>query len=104
MTAKRAIQPRSWLFVPADSEKKIAKSESVAADAIILDLEDAVAPDAKADARANAVAAAQSGAYGRREITIRANGLDTPWVARASGAAGGAVAGAGVHCRILCRG
>src|SRR5690606_1694713 len=45
----------------------------------IFDLEDAVAPDAKIAARANAVAAAQSGNYGRREITIRCNGLDTPW-------------------------
>ena len=49
------------------------------ADAIIFDLEDAVAPDAKAAARPNAVAAASSGEYGRRELTIRCNGLDTPW-------------------------
>ncbi|MEL7210168.1 MAG: CoA ester lyase, partial [Actinomycetota bacterium] len=46
---------------------------------LILDLEDAVAPDAKEAARANAVAAAQSGEYGNREVTIRANGFDTPW-------------------------
>ncbi|MCW2587100.1 MAG: CoA ester lyase, partial [Frankiales bacterium] len=49
------------------------------ADAIIFDLEDAVAPDAKQAARANAVAAVQSGEYGRRVLTIRCNGLDTPW-------------------------
>jgi len=51
----------------------------LSADALIFDLEDAVAPDAKADARGMAVQAALSGEYGRREIAIRANGLDTPW-------------------------
>jgi citrate lyase subunit beta/citryl-CoA lyase len=70
---------RSVLYMPSSNQRALDKAKDIAADALIFDLEDAVAPDAKADARANAVAAAQSGAYGRREITIRANGLDTPW-------------------------
>ena len=70
---------RSVLYMPAANERALDKARSIAADALILDLEDAVAPDAKEAARANACAAAASGAYGRREITIRCNGLDTPW-------------------------
>ncbi len=65
--------------MPAANERALEKAKSIPADALILDLEDAVAPDAKADARANAVAAARSGDYGHREVTIRCNGLDTPW-------------------------
>jgi citrate lyase subunit beta/citryl-CoA lyase len=70
---------RSVLYMPAANERALEKAKSIAADAIIFDLEDAVAPDAKDAARANAVAAANSGAYGSRELTIRCNGLDTPW-------------------------
>lgn len=70
---------RSVLYMPASNTRALEKARAIPTDALILDLEDAVAPDAKEDARANAVAAAGSGAYGRREITIRANGLDTPW-------------------------
>jgi len=70
---------RSVLYMPAANERALEKARSIAADALILDLEDAVAPDAKEVARANACAAAASGGYGRREITIRCNGLDTPW-------------------------
>ncbi len=70
---------RSVLYMPAANERALEKAKAIAADALIFDLEDAVAPDAKAQARANAVAAAASGDYGRREITIRCNGLDTPW-------------------------
>jgi citrate lyase subunit beta/citryl-CoA lyase len=65
--------------MPAANERALEKAKSIAADAIIFDLEDAVAPDAKESARANAVAAASSGDYGGRELTIRCNGLDTPW-------------------------
>jgi len=65
--------------MPAANERALEKAQTIAADALILDLEDAVAPDAKEAARVNACAAAASGAYGRREITIRCNGLDTPW-------------------------
>jgi len=65
--------------MPAANERALEKAKAIAADALIFDLEDAVAPDAKEQARANAVAAAGSGEYGHREITIRCNGLDTPW-------------------------
>lgn len=70
---------RSVLYMPSSNERALEKAKTIPCDALIFDLEDAVAPDAKAAARANAVAAARSGEYGRREITIRCNGLDTPW-------------------------
>ena len=70
---------RSVLYMPSSNERALEKAKSISCDALILDLEDAVAPDAKEAARANAVAATGSGAYGHREITIRCNGLDTPW-------------------------
>jgi len=78
--AEDALRPRrSVLYMPAANERALEKAKTIPADALILDLEDAVAPDAKEAARANAVAAAASGAYGRREITIRCNGLTTQW-------------------------
>jgi citrate lyase subunit beta / citryl-CoA lyase len=70
---------RSVLYMPAANERALEKAKAIPADALIFDLEDAVAPDAKDAARANAVAAARSGEYGNREITIRCNGLDTQW-------------------------
>ena len=70
---------RSTLYMPASNERALEKATTLPADAIIFDLEDAVAPDAKEAARANAVAAVTSGRYGQRELTIRCNGLDTPW-------------------------
>ena len=70
---------RSVLYMPAANERALQKAKGVAADALIFDLEDAVAPDSKDAARANAVAAASSGAYGKKEITIRCNSLSTPW-------------------------
>ncbi len=75
-----SLRPRrSVLYMPAANERALEKAKTIPADALIFDLEDAVAPDAKSQARANAVAAARSGDYGHREITIRCNGLDTPW-------------------------
>lgn len=75
-----ALRPRrSVLYMPAANERALEKAKTIPADAIIFDLEDAVAPDAKDAARVNAVAAAGSGEYGHRELTIRCNGLDTPW-------------------------
>ncbi len=65
--------------MPSSNERALEKAKTIPCDALIFDLEDAVAPDAKESARANAVAAAGSGEYGHREITIRCNGLDTPW-------------------------
>ena len=70
---------RSVLYMPAANERALEKAKTLPADAIIFDLEDAVAPDAKPAARPNAVAAAGSSEYGNRELTIRCNGLDTPW-------------------------
>lgn len=70
---------RSVLYLPASNARAIEKARALAADVIVLDLEDAVAPEAKAEARAAAVAAIRAGGFGRREIAIRANGLDTPW-------------------------
>ena len=79
-TSDPTLRPRrSVLYMPAANERALEKAKTIPADALIFDLEDAVAPDAKESARANAVAAAGSGEYGNREITIRANGLDTPW-------------------------
>ena len=75
-----SLRPRrSVLYMPAANERALEKAKSLPTDALIFDLEDAVAPDAKEAARSNAVAAANSGEYGQREITIRCNGLDTPW-------------------------
>ncbi len=82
---------RSVLYMPAANERALEKAKSIPCDAIIFDLEDAVAPDAKPAARERAIAAVRSGEYGRRELTIRCNGLATPWGAddlAASGAAG----------------
>ncbi len=70
---------RSVLYMPSSNERALEKAKTIPADAIIFDLEDAVAPDAKEQARSQAVAAAGSGEYGRRYLTIRCNGLDTPW-------------------------
>jgi citrate lyase subunit beta/citryl-CoA lyase len=70
---------RSVLYMPAANERALEKAKTLPADAIIFDLEDAVAPDSKETARANALAAAASGDYGTRELTIRCNGLDTQW-------------------------
>jgi citrate lyase subunit beta/citryl-CoA lyase len=70
---------RSVLYMPGSNERALEKAKTLPVDALILDLEDAVAVDAKAAARENACAAAASGDYGRREITIRVNGIGTEW-------------------------
>src|SRR4051794_24087457 len=70
---------RSVLYMPGANERALEKAKTLPADALILDLEDAVAPDAKESARERVCAAASSGEYGAREVTIRVNGLDTPW-------------------------
>jgi citrate lyase subunit beta/citryl-CoA lyase len=70
---------RSMLYMPSSNARALEKAKSIPADGLIFDLEDAVAPDAKPTARLAAVAAAHSKAYGRREVMIRANALDTPW-------------------------
>ena len=74
------VRPRrSVLYLPASNERALEKVKSLPVDGLILDLEDAVAPDAKSAARELACAAAVSGAYGMRELTIRINGLGSPW-------------------------
>jgi citrate lyase subunit beta / citryl-CoA lyase len=70
---------RSGLYLPGANERALEKAKTLPADALILDLEDAVAPDAKVAARDRVCAAATSGEYGRREVTIRVNSLGTPW-------------------------
>ena len=70
---------RSVLYMPSSNARALEKAKGLPADAIIFDLEDAVAPDAKEAAREQACAAVRSGEYGRRTLTIRCNGLDTPW-------------------------
>lgn len=65
--------------MPSSNERALEKAKTLAVDALILDLEDAVGVDAKDVARENACAAAASGEYGRREITIRVNGIGTQW-------------------------
>jgi citrate lyase subunit beta/citryl-CoA lyase len=81
--------------MPGSNARALEKAQGLPADALILDLEDAVAPDAKETARAQVVEAAGSGAYGKREVAIRANGLDTPWgrddIAAAAGSGADAV-------------
>ena len=70
---------RSALYLPASNARALEKSRSLKADVVILDLEDAVAPEAKLLARDAAAAAVRQGGFGRREVVIRVNGLDTPW-------------------------
>ncbi|GAB3197780.1 CoA ester lyase [Nocardioides hungaricus] len=70
---------RSVLYMPSSNERALEKAQSIPCDGLILDLEDAVAPDAKATAREAACTAAASGEYGRRTVTIRVNGIGTEW-------------------------
>ncbi|WP_340268023.1 HpcH/HpaI aldolase/citrate lyase family protein [Sphingobium mellinum] len=70
---------RSVLYMPASNAKALAKARSLDCDAVILDLEDAVAPDEKNDARTRALEAVREGGFGHREVVVRVNSLDTPW-------------------------
>jgi citrate lyase subunit beta/citryl-CoA lyase len=75
-----AIRPRrSLLYMPGSNPRAMEKARELPADGVILDLEDAVAPDAKAKARELIIAALKQGGFGRREVIVRINGLDTPW-------------------------
>ena len=73
---------RSALFIPGANERALEKGKSIAADVLILDLEDSVAPDRKDKARDAVATAIGELTTGRREIVVRINGLDTPWIAR----------------------
>lgn len=75
-----SIRPRrSVLYMPGSNTRAIEKARTLPADAVILDLEDSVAPDAKAAARQQVVDAVKAGGFGAREVIVRVNGLDTPW-------------------------
>jgi citrate lyase subunit beta/citryl-CoA lyase len=74
------VRPRrSTLYMPASNARAIAKARALDCDVVVLDLEDAVAPDLKAMAREQAVTAIREGGFGRREVVVRINGLDTDW-------------------------
>lgn len=84
MTPRPSLRPnprtnprRSALYLPASNARAIAKARTSACDVVILDLEDAVAPEMKATARWQAIDAA--GSFGEREVVIRVNGIDTDW-------------------------
>lgn len=74
-----ARRRRSFLYMPGSNPRALEKARSLPADGLILDLEDAVAPEAKDAARAQVAAALRQGGYGGRELLVRVNGLDTPW-------------------------
>jgi citrate lyase subunit beta/citryl-CoA lyase len=74
------IRPRrSVLYMPGSNARALDKARTLAADGIILDLEDSVAPEAKEAARRQVVEAVKVGGFGGREVFIRVNGVDTPW-------------------------
>lgn len=79
MTTADFTPLRSVLYMPSSNPKALEKVKTLPVDGVIFDLEDAVAPDAKPEAREAAAAAVASGAYGRRTLTIRVNGLGTAW-------------------------
>lgn len=81
---------RSALFMPASNARAVAKARGLDCDAVILDLEDAVAPEMKGDARLQAVAAARAGGFGGRTLVLRVNARDTEWGAADCAAAAGA--------------
>ncbi len=78
MTA--TIRPRrSVLYMPGSNARAIEKAKGLVADALILDLEDAVAPDAKEPARSQVCEAVEARGFGKREVIVRINALSTPW-------------------------
>ena len=77
------VRPRrSVLYMPGSNARALEKARELPVDGVILDLEDAVAPEAKAKARELIVKALQNGGFGGREVLVRINGLDTALVAR----------------------
>ena len=91
------VRPRrAALYLPASNPRAVAKARGLACDVVILDLEDAVAPEAKEAARAAAVAAVREGGWGARELVVRVNALDTAWGVDDCAALAAAPAGRGV--------
>lgn len=79
---QQTIRPRrSALYMPGSNARALEKARTLPADVIIIDLEDAVAPEAKPAAREQACAAIKTKGFGSREVVLRVNGLDTPWAA-----------------------
>ena len=78
MSPQRPTRARSVLYLPASNARAIEKARGLTCDVAVLDLEDAVAPEMKLDARTAAVAATREGGFGPR-LGVRINGLDTPW-------------------------
>jgi citrate lyase subunit beta / citryl-CoA lyase len=75
-----SLRPRrSALYMPGSNPRALEKAKTLAADVLILDLEDSVAPEAKETARAQVVQTVRAGGFGHREILIRINAMDTPW-------------------------
>ncbi len=78
--SSQSVRPRrSCLYMPGANQRALEKAASLPADVLLLDLEDAVAPEAKTDARSAVCAAVRARTYGRREVVVRINGLDTAW-------------------------
>ena len=102
MTSPADRPRRSALYLPASNAKAIAKARTLPCDIVILDLEDAVAPEMKAQARAAAVAAVAEGGFGHREVAIRVNGIDTEWGAEDLAAAATSGADAVLAPKIGC--
>jgi len=74
------VRPRrSVLYMPGANKRALEKAKTLPADSLILDLEDSVAPEAKAEARGSVCAAVKAGGYGHRELVIRVNAIETPW-------------------------
>lgn len=74
------IRPRrSVLYMPGSNTRAMDKAKTLPIDAVILDLEDSVAPDAKGEARKLVASTVEAGGFGRREVFVRVNGVDTPW-------------------------
>ena len=79
MTTSSDRPRRSCLYMPGANARALEKARSLRADTLILDLEDAVSPDAKTEARNQVVRVVREGGYGGREVVVRVNGLDTEW-------------------------
>jgi citrate lyase subunit beta/citryl-CoA lyase len=74
------VRPRrSVLYMPGANKRALEKAKTLPADSLILDLEDSVAPEAKAQARDSVCVAVKAGGYGHRELVIRVNAIETPW-------------------------
>jgi citrate lyase subunit beta / citryl-CoA lyase len=85
------VRPRrSCLYMPGANAKALEKAKTLPADVLLLDLEDSVAPEVKAEARAQVAAAVKERGYGRREVIVRVNALSTPWGGDDINAAGAA--------------